>query len=861
MENTKTKTKISTITLILLLTMSSIIVLLPVIFAQTPVYSKATHCYVGATPNPIGVNQQVLIHVGMYDELERADKSWIGLTATIRRPDGETETLGPFNTDSTGGTGTIYVPTMVGEYILQTHFPAQWFNWTRYPAYTADVYYEASVSEEFTLVVQQTPIEYYSGHQLPTEYWSRPVDAQLREWAPIAGNFLESVRYEGPYTPYNEAPDTGHILWAEPLEFGGLVGGELGDHSYDHGDAYEGKFAGSVVINGVLFYNDHEARGGTNIEHNVVAVDIRTGEKLWTRNWDNKTLDFGQLFYWDSYNLHGAYPFLWETTGRTWRAFDDTGRWVYTMENVPSGTRVRGPKGEIFIYTIDLADGWISLWNSSRVVSSEGSWNPHGRVYEDANELGFEWNVSIPTNLPGSVNAVLEDRIIGTSTSSRTYQLVTTGRTDIPISLWGISLKEGQQGTMLFNTEWQPPAGNYSIQWGVASAEDGVFTLWNKEARQHIGFSAETGAYRWTTESQHYLDAFGARINIRLGRLYCTGFAGIVYAYNLANGNVVWEYNVNDPYTEILWGENWPMLFAFYTADRKIVLFHMEHSPIDPLPRGAPTICLDADTGDLEWELNMRGNRWGGHNVIGDGIIGFFNTYDNRIYGIGKGPSATSVMASPKVTNLGSSVLLEGRVTDVSAGTKKDEIVARFPDGVPAVSDASMSEWMSYVYMQFERPTNVEGIQVKIEIVDPNNEYAWIGTATTDAFGNYAYSFIPQIKGKYMIMASFDGSGGYWGSIAVTYITVDPAPAPYPTIPGYQGPSAQDVAQNVVNSLPVNPTPDQISQAVIAQMPEFPEMPAVTIPEYTTIDIVIIVAVVAVAVLVVYTLITVKKQK
>ena len=151
---------------------------------------------------------------------------------------------------------------------------------------------------------------------------------------------------------------------------------------------------------------------------------------------------------------------------------------------------------------------------------------------------------------------------------------------------------------------------------------------------------------------------------------------------------------------------------------------------------------------------------------------------------------------------------------------------------------------MYYVYNQFSRPADAVGVEVRIQVVDPNGGYAWIGTAISDAWGNYEYSFIPQMKGTYTILATFVGSESYYGSQQTTYLTVGDAPAPYPTIPpypGYQGPSAQDVANRVVSSLPSDPTPDQIGQAVVNQLPEYPE-PTV-IPEYTMIDIVLIVLV------------------
>jgi len=39
---------------------------------------------------------------------------------------------------------------------------------------------------------------------------------------------------------------------------------------------------------------------------------------------------------------------------------------------------------------------------------------------------------------------------------------------------------------------------------------------------------------------------------------------------------------------------------VIYT-DGKIYIAHMEHSSIDPKPRGAPFICLDMETGDEIW--------------------------------------------------------------------------------------------------------------------------------------------------------------------------------------------------------------------------------------------------------------------
>ena len=65
------------------------------------------------------------------------------------------------------------------------------------------------------LEVHQEPLAFYPGHALPTEYWNRPIDPQLREWYSISGNWV--TRPENSLALYNDdAPETAHTLWANP---------------------------------------------------------------------------------------------------------------------------------------------------------------------------------------------------------------------------------------------------------------------------------------------------------------------------------------------------------------------------------------------------------------------------------------------------------------------------------------------------------------------------------------------------------------------------------------------------------------------------------------------------------------------
>jgi hypothetical protein len=149
--------------LFLMASMIAALTALPIVNAQfgPQINTTATYAFVGAKPNPIGVGQPVLIHFGITASLPNASVGFTGVTVTVMKPDGSTETLGPFRTDSTGGSGTTYMPTMAGNYVLQTHFPEQWFNFTRFTAAGIPVntctLYKASDSDKLTLVVEEEP--------------------------------------------------------------------------------------------------------------------------------------------------------------------------------------------------------------------------------------------------------------------------------------------------------------------------------------------------------------------------------------------------------------------------------------------------------------------------------------------------------------------------------------------------------------------------------------------------------------------------------------------------------------------------------------------------------------------------------
>lgn len=800
---------------ILLMTISLPLFAIPSPTTNAAIYNKKTYAYIGATPNPVGVGQEVLIHVGISDALNNVAHGFEGLTLSVTKPDNTTETLGPFKTDSTGGTGTVMVPSMVGTYYLQTHFPAQWYNWTAPSPGGSQIWYEASSSIKLALVVQETPVSYYAGIPLPTEYWTRPINAQLREWYPLAGSSWMSEEF-------NQGIESPHILWSKPIgQAGGIMGGEHGEFSFDCGDAYVGKFSDRQTVAGLLIYNKFEPRIPTE-QQEVVAIDIRTGKELWCKplvgmtgtttgatvptaqivpegvttrfpNGTPRRVSMSQTYMWDSYNLHGGYAFIWTVSGSTWMAFDPfTGGWRYTITDVPSGTTVRGPNGELLRYQINQAQGWVALWNSSAIISMAGSWNPHGNVYNAsgtgaAPARAWMWNVTIPRGLPGSATFYHDDIIHGYDRGGTTIVYNTLALGDPPFYAWAISLKPQSRGQLLYNKTYNELiGGNMSLSIS-RSIEDRAFVIWSKEARQMWGYDIDTGNKLWgPTQEQHYLDIFGSNRFFAYGNVYSRGYGGEIYAYETRTGKHLWTYKAVDPLNEILWGVNWPMYIA-HIFDRKIYLVHYEHSPVDPKPRGAPFICLDADSGEELWRVDglLRGSSWGGNPILGDSVMMMLNSYDQQVYAVGKGPSATTVSAPNIGAPFGSSIVIRGTVLDISPGTKCDTLALRFPHGVAAVSDESMGEWMKYVYQQFPRPADIKGVDLTIDVVDSNGNYRNIGTTTSDQSGTYSFEWIPDITGKYTVIVTFAGSKSYFASFAQTTFVVDevaPTASPFPLI-------------------------------------------------------------------------------
>ncbi len=189
--------------------------------------------------------------------------------------------------------------------------------------------------------------------------------------------------------------------------------------------------------------------------------------------------------------------------------------------------------------------------------------------------------------------------------------------------------------------------------------------------------------------------------------------------------------------------------------------------------------ALNANTGQEIWQETC----WpSGAPILGDGDLLVLDDHDNQIYNYGKGPSSTTLSTPLSGVTQGQGFMIQGTVMDTSPGTSQDKIALRFPNGVPAVSDASETAWMAYIYQQAAIPTNATGVPVTIDAIDPNGNFVTLGTTHSDSSGLYAFAVEPSMlsagSGTYTVIATFHGSNSNYPSYSESSFYVNPAAAP-----------------------------------------------------------------------------------
>ena len=843
----KNKTAIA-IALILMFAMAISLIALPAANAHDPPWEIVTYAFISTVPNDVvGVNQDVVLVFWldkiMPTALGSAGDRW-RFFIDVTLPDGSKDTLGGsqgFESDPVGGGWAIYTPTQVGTYSFVTRFPGQTLTGEPAPPpgttprgteYIGDIYLPATSTAVY-VNVQEEPVTEWPESPLPIEYWERPISDASRQWSMIAGNWFgsTSLQQNGPTSGFawGEGPESAHIMWTKPYWSGGIMDERYGDIGFQTSHYHGLRFQPPIILDGKIFYNvmSYPREGW-------ICRDLYTGEELYFHNTTGEvvgihgrfddpgsiageTLSYGQVLVYECPNQHGGFPYLWSASGNpdgTWMMFDGfTGNYICSIANVSSGTMFMDGIGSICYLNIrnlgtsSDPDRYLQIWNTTQAIWYEDSWNsneywmwrPDLNQTFDGNN-GFSLNVSVP-DVTGSIRAIRPDEyVIGGS----------EGRYDdernIPANLWCISLKPGEEGKLLWDIEFTPPKGipemalqdiQYSsrdVSMELVDPEDGVVFFSQDMTGEWWCYSIDSektgiasGSLVWgPSEPLPQMSFYGMSCRVYDGKMISyASYSGDLRAYDIKTGDVLWIYNASSVGNEAPYG-NYPLSIGAI-CDGKIYTYTSEHSDTHPLFRGPNLRCINASNGAELWKILDFGSGL----AIADGRLVKLNSMDNQIYCYGKGPSSTVVSIQDNVIVHGNSVLITGKVTDVSPGTEQHELALRFPNGVPAISDNDMSAWMEYLYQDQAMPT-AAGVEVKLETLDPNGNFYEIGNATSDASGNYAYAFTPDVPGLYTIIATFEGTNSYYRSYAETYVNVEEAPQASPTAPPPE-PSMADI--------------------------------------------------------------------
>jgi hypothetical protein len=766
-------------------------------------------------PNPIGVGQQALVsfRINRYTPGTTITTNLLtGFRVNITKPDGTVEQKGPYQADATGGTWFAFVPTKVGNYSLQASFPGNWVN-TTYQGAPQNVFYGASVSDVVNLVVQQEPVPHYPSQPFPTDYWTRPIYGENKDWYRYTSQWLMTRgRYGSWYQPDSSSPNSAHVLWKKPVWFGGIPGGSTyGDKVYYTGLAYEQPYE-PLIFNGRIYYAEHSSTRITPFGTKV--LDLYTGEEIMYL--DGVGINAAQNLDIENVNEHGVLPYLWEMqTGNnaTWRMFDAfTGKHLLSITNLTAqslpqyggvsnmGSGTFGPNGEILWYTISgrstTTNRYLTMWNTSRAIAGpQGNiyWNPNvGQVFDGRNAI--EWNVSIPdVGRQQTIETVTPDYVFLRFSD---YQRFPQEYID---SAYPAKLKKDASGNYPASIQALWVQNRTDIyrpgQRPSYIGNEGIYTFFATNTMKLHAYSMQTGLQVWETEPLSGWGVFNVIGMSANGIAYQTGYDGHVRAYNSANGNLIWDYYLGNSGLETAYG-NYPVNNALtVSGDGKLFVATDEHTPDAVMWRGGKIFAVDAFSGKPVW--NISGNLR--LPSIADGYLTAVNQYDNQIYTFGKGPSKTTVSAPLTSVPLGQSFMIAGSVTDQSPGQKD----------TPAISDIDMSAWMEYLHMQKTKPANAKGVQVTLVAVDSNGGVTELGTTTSDVYGSYGLSWTPQTKGTYQIIANFAGTNSYGSSSASTYITVDSATASAQPTPTPASPTPPPTATSTPSpspSQPVNPT-------------------------------------------------------
>jgi outer membrane protein assembly factor BamB len=611
-----------------------------------------------------------------------------------------------------------------------------------------------------------------------------------------------------------------------------VAGGELGNNeqgsSYWTTSQYNPKFA-PVIMNGILYSTWYTTT--TSSQQGVMAVNLYTGETLWVIN-STYPLRCGMIVNFENINQYGTvgpYIFTASNTGlfsfgiSNWYMYDGlTGQYLAEIDSAPTFAFLgQDDNGNIIGYAFNNTAGSmvvngktftitnttlngpaLEMFNLTVAMGQTGlNWGiTQGTVYQWKN--GLQWAVqSLPPVVNGISTVGLGTGAFGISEWSGNTLVMTTGAVSVAETMgWLVEAGFNSQTGQLMWIENRTGGiyVPYTRLTNTPSAAAGVYVIINQATYDMEAYSLTTGKQVWTStlnvpmyngKMPNSYDEFDFETvpDSTTGVLYIWGLGGDVWAVNMTNGKIIWSWSTeqsNGPAgSETPYGIFPLWVFqdeALANKDSPILYLAEGHEYSPPLFHGAQLLALNGTTGELIWDCLGFDNTAA---AVAYGVLTTFNSYDGQIYAYAQGPSKTTVSAPNIGVTTSTPVTITGTVTDICAGSQQEAVAANFPNGLPAVSDESMSHFMEAVYEQQPMPTNVTGVPVTIAVTDSNNNCYDIGTATTNPNGFYSLTWTPTIPGNFMVTATFAGTQSYYGSTASTafYASLSPETSSVPT--------------------------------------------------------------------------------
>jgi hypothetical protein len=773
----------------------------------TPDLTYETIAHLSFRPNPVGLHQSMLVNMWMQPPTH-VSRYLTGYTVTFTKPDGTTDKIGPMSAYYGDTTAWFeYVADQVGTWKIKYDFPGAYFPAGNYtvPAdsYYAgqgmaplnaplSIYYKPSSDGPYEFVVQTDPVGRWPTIPLPTDYWTRPVQVENREWWIILGNYPSTGIVAGVgrgvsladwpadtnkfmsnygFTPYVQGPKSAHIVWKQQGTEGGLVGGTIGIASLQNGPSTP-----SIIFNGRCYQSVTKVYNGET-QSIWQCYDLRTGAIFWEKT--NMTQVPTMIMYSEremdvvpgetASTLGMRIDLMYVGGGRliTYNAWTGAVKVNMSISPLTTGTYYASYDQPYFLSVQDL--GSAAGANRYRLIN----WTMAGDVvgFSLGNfRLGVCNNITWPFSSLGSCvdyEAGIAVTTAGVTTSSVG---VTYGQ-----RIMGVSVTTGQ---LLFNVTTDATKGTQGFFSGSTSVADhGRFAVRLNDGHWHC-WDLRTGAELWTSELSSWpWGTFGCYgVQSYGGNIISNQYDGVV-AYNWTNGKISWRYKYlslypfEEVYSESKTGEN---SYPWFTgtariADGVLYAYNDEHSISEPIPRGYKLHAINITTGEGIWNITGRMSP----GAVSDGYLTASNAYDGFMYVFGRGKTSTTVTAPDVIIAKGTGVVIKGTVLDMSLAQP----------GTPCVSKDSMSTQMEYLHMQrpidgLDHNIQMTGVPVVLTAVGSDGTVIDLGTVTTNAYyGTFSKSWTPPAEGDYTIIVSFASDDSYGSSAASTVVSVGPAPA------------------------------------------------------------------------------------